>query len=110
MKKLFFVIGVLIIFALSSCNNDQNKFMSLDSSGLTEEQIFLVSHADSSDLLPCIVMEDYVLVIKDTDTEAQIMKVSDLSGNLYTVLIMLFAVLFLLIITLAAYLIKDNYI
>lgn len=108
MKKLFFVIGVLIIFALSSCDNDQNKFMPLTSSVLTEEQIFLVSHADSSDLLPCIVMEDYVLVIKNTDTEVQIMKVLDLSGKLYTVLIMFFAMLFFLLIILLVYLNSDN--
>lgn len=79
MKKLL-LIGVMLLLALSSCKNNQNKFVNPEDERITQEDWFMITHADSSDLLPCIVMDDYILVIKDTDNSTEILKMEDMSA------------------------------
>lgn len=79
MKKLL-LIGVILLLALSSCKNNQNKFVNPEDERITQEDWFMITHADSSDLLPCIVMDDYILVIKDTDNSTEILKMEDMSA------------------------------
>lgn len=91
-KKLFGLIVLIVV--LSSCQNTQNKFVSSDDKRITNEDWFMVSHADSSDLLPCIVMEDYILVIKDDMNKTEILKMEDMSGISATVGLVLAIFLF----------------
>lgn len=102
MKKLF---GLIVLFILlSSCENTQNKFLTPENERITNEDWFLVTHADSSDLLPCIVMDDYILVIKDTENETQVMKMYDVTGDfnsfaLFMIIIVIMLIFALVIIT-----------
>ena len=98
MKKIIFIVSILFIFILSSCDDVQNKFVSSSSDKITNENWFLVTHADSTDLLPCIVMEDYVLVILDTGNETQILKMEDMSGEFASFSLFMAVVLFISLI------------
>lgn len=81
---------MLYLFALSSCKPEdrQMKFVSLNSKDITSEDIFIVTHADSTNMLPCIVMDDYVLVIKDLPNEVVVMKIKDYSSQVISLLIL----------------------
>lgn len=98
MKKL---LGLVVLFILlSSCENTQNKFLTPENERITSEDWFLVTHADSSDLLPCIVMDDYILVIKDTENETQVMKMNDMTGDFNSFALFMTILVFILIFAL----------